>query len=123
VLVLRQGFGSREWFEAACQIARVRPRVLLESAAPHILVALARAAYGIAIVPSAVQFDRRGVRALTLLQNGTPIGGWVSVAWDPRRFLAPYAEWFVEEVVTFSRRAWPGRDVIRGAPPLPRPRV
>jgi LysR family cyn operon transcriptional activator len=122
VLVLRPGFGSREWFEAACRIADIRPRVLLESGAPQTLVALARVGYGIAIVPSPVQFSRQGVRALTLVQDGAPIGGHISVAWDPRRFLAPYAESFVEEVVASARRAWPGRDVIRRDPRLPAPR-
>ena len=71
VLVLRQGFGSREWFDAACQIAHVRPRVLLESGVPHTLVALARVGYGIALVPSPVPFDRRGVRAVTPRARGS----------------------------------------------------
>ena len=40
LLLLHRSFGSREWFDAACNIAHIRPRVLLESAAPHTLVAL-----------------------------------------------------------------------------------
>jgi DNA-binding transcriptional LysR family regulator len=39
--------------EAACAIAHVRPRVVLESGSPHTLVALARAGHAIAIIPSA----------------------------------------------------------------------
>jgi hypothetical protein len=35
------GFGSREWSDVACDIAHMGPRVLLESAAPRALVALA----------------------------------------------------------------------------------
>src|SRR5882672_5033421 len=35
LLLLRRDFASREWFDAACETAHVRPRVLLESAAPH----------------------------------------------------------------------------------------
>ena len=34
LLLLRRDFGSREWFDAACEIAHIRPRVLLESGAP-----------------------------------------------------------------------------------------
>ena len=34
LLVLRREFGSRAWFDAACQVARVRPRLLLESTSP-----------------------------------------------------------------------------------------
>jgi len=54
LLLLNRTFGSREWFDSACSVARIRPRVLLESAAPHTLVALAGMGYGIAIVPSNV---------------------------------------------------------------------
>jgi hypothetical protein len=44
------------------------------------------------------------------------------VAWDPQRFLAPYAEQFVAEIVAHCRRDYPGRDLIRRAPLLPRPK-
>src|SRR5206468_9987290 len=47
VLLLRRELGSRTWFDTACQLAHIRPRVLLESAAPQALVALAGAEYGI----------------------------------------------------------------------------
>ncbi len=40
VLVLQPGFGSREWFDIAFDMADIKPRVLLESAAPHTLAAL-----------------------------------------------------------------------------------
>jgi hypothetical protein len=39
------------------------------------------------------------------------------------RFLAPYAKDFVEELVTYARRSYPGREVIRRAPPIPRPKA
>src|SRR5262249_11764829 len=55
LLLLRRDFGSRECFDAACNVAHIRPRVLLESAAPHTLIALAATGYGIAIVPSTAQ--------------------------------------------------------------------
>ena len=58
LLLTRRDFASREWFDAACQVAHLRPRVLLESGAPSTLVALAQAAYGIAIVPSNVRIPR-----------------------------------------------------------------
>jgi LysR family cyn operon transcriptional activator len=95
--------------------------VLLESGAPSTLVALAQAGYGIAIVPSNVRIPRGGVRALPLVQRGTPIGRWASVAWDPRRFLAPYAEQFVDELMAYSRRPGAKPSFIRRAPALPRP--
>jgi DNA-binding transcriptional LysR family regulator len=122
LLLLRRDFGSREWFDAACQTAHLRPRVHLESAAPHTLVALAATDYGIAILPSNAQVPRGIVRAVPLVHRGASIGRWASVCWDPRRFLAPYAGQFIEEIVAYCHRNYPGRDCIRRAPPLPRPK-
>jgi DNA-binding transcriptional LysR family regulator len=123
LLVLRRGFGSREWFDAACEIARIRPQVLLESSAPHTLAALAATDYGIAILPSNAQVPRGVVPILPIVHNGVSIGSWSHIAWDPQRFLAPYAEQFVGELVTYCRRDYPGRDLIRRAPPLRRPKT
>jgi len=121
LLLLNRTFSSRGWFDSACHIANIRPRVLLESAAPHTLVALARMGYGVAVVPSNVLVPS-GVRALPLVQRGASIGRWLTVAWDPRRILATYAEQFVDELAAYCRRDYPGRDLIRQAPPLPRPK-
>lgn len=121
LLLLHRSFGSREWFETACNIAHIRPRVRLESAAPHTLIALTGVGYGVAVVPSTVLVPD-GVRALPLLQREASIGRWLTIAWDPQRLLAPYAEQFVEELAVYCRRKYPGRDLTRRAPPLPRPR-
>jgi len=122
VLLLRREFGSREWFDVACRIADIQPRVHLESAAPHTLVALAATDYAIAILPSNAQVPRGIVRAVPLVHRGASIGRWARIVWDRRRFLAPYAERFVDEMVVYCRRNYPGRDLVRRAPPLPRPR-
>jgi LysR family cyn operon transcriptional activator len=121
LLVPRVDFGSRAWFDAACQVAHVHARVLLESGAPHTLIALARAGYGVAVVPSNAQVPRAGVRARPIALRGTPIGRWVAISWDPQRFLVPYAEDFVRELLAYARKGYPGRALTRGAPPLPRP--
>src|SRR5207249_3232544 len=47
---------------------------------------------------------------------------WCRFLWDPRWLLAPYAEQFVEELVAYSRRAYPRPRLTRRAPPIPRPR-
>jgi DNA-binding transcriptional LysR family regulator len=122
LLVLRRDFASREWFDAACQTARIQPRLLLESAAPHTIVALAATEHGIAIIPSNAQVSRRVVRAVPLVHRGASIGRWAHIAWDPQRFLAPYAAQFVEEIVAHTGRNFPGREFIKRAPPLPRPK-
>ena len=121
LLLLSRGFASRAWFEAACQLAHVRPRVIIESAAPQTIVALARTGHGIAVVPSSVRIPRDGVRITPVVHRGASIGRWTVAAWDPRRFFAPYAELFVGELAASVRRDYPGRDFVRRAPPLPRP--
>ena len=122
VLLLRRDFGSREWFDTACSVAHIRPRVLLESAAPHTLIAMAATGYGIAIIPSNAQVPRGAIRAMPLIHRGASVGRWAMIAWDSQRFLAPYGEQFVGEIVAHCRRDYPGRDLIRRAPPLPRPK-
>jgi LysR family cyn operon transcriptional activator len=121
LLLPRPDFGSRVWFDAACQVAHVRARVLLESGAPHTLVALAAVGYGVAVIPSNALVPRAGVRAMPILLRGVPIGRWNAISWDPQRFLARYAVDFVEELLAHARRGYPGREFTRRAPPLARP--
>jgi LysR family transcriptional regulator, cyn operon transcriptional activator len=121
LLLLGRSFGSREWFEAACEIARVKPRLFFESSAPQTLIALAVGGHGIAIVPGGVLAPRGKLRVMPLLLRGAPIGQWQTVAWHPQRFLAPYAEQFVTELVAYTRHTYPNRDVSLRAPRLPRP--
>jgi DNA-binding transcriptional LysR family regulator len=118
LLLLSRGFASREWFYAACQVARVRPRVFLESAAPQTLIALTTAGYGIAVIPSSVRIPRGKVHAVPLVHRGVSIGRWNVTAWDPQRSLAPYAEQFVEELTVYTRRQYPNCDLMRRAPSL-----
>jgi LysR family transcriptional regulator, cyn operon transcriptional activator len=121
LLLLRSEFASRDWFETACRVARTRPRVLLESRAPHTAIALAAAGYGIAVVPSTVVIPAGHVRGIALVQRGTAVGRWLRVAWQPQRFLSVFAERFIEELSAHCRRSYPGREFNRSAPALPRP--
>ncbi len=120
LLLLHRSFGSREWFDAACSVAHIHPRVLLESAAPHTVVALSEVGYGIAVVPSTVLIPS-SVRAAPLVQRAAAIGRWLTIAWDPQRLLPAYAEQFADELVVYCKRAYPGREFTRRAPALPRP--
>ena len=122
LLRLTSSFASHDWFEAACRVAHIRPRVLLESVAPQTLIALARTGHGVAVVPSPVKIPRSGVRAAVLLHRGVPIGRWTVLAWDSQRFLPPYAVQFAEELVAHCQRGYPGQEYAERAPPLPRPR-
>jgi len=121
LLLLRRDYASRGWFDASCNVAHIKPRIILESAAPHTLLALARTGTDVAIVPSNVRIPASGVRALPLVHRGAPIGRWTVVAWDPQRFLAPYAKSFIDELVVHCRRHYPGREFAKRAPPLAKP--
>lgn len=122
LLLLGRQFGLRSWFEAACEVAHVRPRAIMESAAPHTLLALARQGYGIAVVPSDVQPQQGEVRLIPLVHRGAPVGRWSVVTWNPQRYLSPFAEQFVAELAESVERNHPGLNFTRNAPRLPRPR-
>jgi LysR family cyn operon transcriptional activator len=122
LVLLRREFRMRGLVGAAFDVAHIRPNVLMESASPHTLVAVAAAGYGLAIVPSNVSIRPKGVRTIPLTIRGASIGRWSVVAWDPQRFLPRYAERFVEEFVSHAQRVNPGRDVVRRAPPMARPK-
>jgi len=122
LILLHGGFASRDWFNAACSVAHFRPRVLLESAAPHSAMALAASGYGIAVVPSTVPIPKSGVRAQGLVQRGSALGRWLRAAWDPHRFLPPYAHRFIDELIPYCQHTYPNRELARYLPPIARPK-
>jgi DNA-binding transcriptional LysR family regulator len=122
LLLLRRTFASREWLDAACSVAHIRPRVLLESGAPHAIVALAAEGHGIGVVPSTVAIRDGRVRGAPLVQRGIAIGRWLAIGWDADRFLPRYAAQFVEGLAAHCRRSHPGREFIRYSPALTRPK-
>jgi DNA-binding transcriptional LysR family regulator len=122
LLLMSPGHASLTWFEAASRIAHIRPRVRLQSGSPHTLIELAKSGYGISVLPSPVRFPRDGVRTVPLVHRGASIGTWAVAAWDGQRFLAPYAEQFIDELVASVKINYPGRELARRAPPLPRPK-
>jgi DNA-binding transcriptional LysR family regulator len=123
LLLLHRGFGSRGWFDAACHNADVSPPIVLESGAPHTLIALAASGEGVAIVPSNVSIPRKGVKVMSVTYGGTPIGRWVSVVWDSRRFFPPFAQHFVNDLVAHVHRDYPNRELTKRMPPLRRPKL
>jgi LysR family transcriptional regulator, cyn operon transcriptional activator len=122
LLLLTRAFASREWFYSACQAARMRPNVTFESAAPQTLISLAAAGDGVAVVPQGVLISQARVHGAPLVSRGVPIGRWHTIAWNPKRFLAPYERDFVGELVTYTRANYPNRDLTRRAPPMPQPK-
>lgn len=123
LLTLNRGFGSREWFETACQIVNSRPNVVLESASHTVVLGLARAGYGIGVLPSAVTVPNEDVRLVPIVARGHPIGKWTMLAWVPNRFMAPYIATFAEELAVYAERNFPGRSLVRRAPVIRKPRI
>ncbi|HEX2828061.1 MAG TPA: LysR family transcriptional regulator [Burkholderiales bacterium] len=115
-LMVGTGFASRVWFEAACQLAHVKPQIVLESAAPHTMIALVRAGYGIAVLPSPASIPADAVRAIPVVHRGASIGRWSVIAWDPQRYLPRYAEDFVDELAARCAKTYPGRALTRRLP-------
>jgi DNA-binding transcriptional LysR family regulator len=123
LLRLIPSFASHGWFDAACRVAHVRPRILHESAAAQTLIALAKAGHGIALVPSPVRIPRAGISVAVVMHREIPLGLWTVAAWDPQRYLAPYASKFIEELATHCQRGYPGLEYVRKAPRLPKPKA
>jgi len=121
LLLLDRDYASRGWFDTACHNARIKPRVVLESGAPHTLLALARTGNDVAIVPSNVLIPG-SVRAFPLVHRRASIGRWSIVAWHRQRYLAPYAEQFIDELVDYCRRDYPGHEFFKHAQLPPRPK-
>ena len=123
LLRLTPSFASHGWFDAACHVAHVRPRILHESVAAQTLIALAKAGHGIALVPSPVRIARAGVSIAVVTHRELPLGVWTVAAWDPQRHLAPFASKFIEEVAGNCQRDYPGHEYVRKAPRLPKPKA
>ncbi len=119
VLLLRRDFASRLRFDAACEAARIRPRVLLEAGDPHSLVSLARGGHGIAVVPSTTLFSRAGLHVAPLVRGGRAVGGSTAAVWDARRHLPVYAQAFVDALFAYTRHSYPGKAFARLAPGVP----
>ena len=123
LLLMQREYGSRAWFDAACELVQVKPRILMECTTAHTLIELAAVDYGIAIVPSTSAIRSPRLRAVPIVHRGVSFGQWSTICWDPRRFLPSYAKQFVEEIALHAARAFPGREYLKHAPPLPKPNL
>lgn len=121
LLLLPSTFGTRASFDGACEIAQVVPHVQFECTAAHALIGLARAHYGVAIVPSIALVEDKSLRAVPLVLRGVAIGHWEGVYWDPHRVAPPYVDAFASELAAYARNTFPGRKFVRRAPQLPTP--
>jgi DNA-binding transcriptional LysR family regulator len=101
LLLLDSGYSVRRMFNAACRLAGVEPNVLLESRAPHTVLALAEAGHGIAIIPSLLRTDRYALRIVRVMHGRKPLQEGLVIQWDKRRPMPPYAESFCEALAKY----------------------
>src|SRR5205823_1327655 len=73
LLLLDSGYSVRRLFDAACRVADVEPNILLESRAPHTLLALAEAGQGTAIIPSVLRTDRYRLKVARVTHRRKPL--------------------------------------------------
>lgn len=103
LLLLQRGYGSRDLFDAACRVARVRINVFLESDASGTLIALAKAGCGTAVIPATVPLPARGISVKRLTHGGALLEVQTAVHWNARRFLPPYAQRFAADLAALAR--------------------
>ena len=94
-------------FDAACRLTDVEPNILLESRAPHTLLALAEAGQGVAIIPSLLRTDRYKLRIVRVTHRRKPVRERYAIQWDKRRPMPPYAESFCEALAEYMREVLP----------------
>ena len=107
LLLLESGYSIRRLFDAACRLADVEPDILLESRAPHTLLALAEAGQGVAIIPSLLQTNSHKLAIVRVTHRRKPIRERFAIQWDKRRPLPPYAESFCEALAEYMREVLP----------------
>ena len=100
-------FAMRRNFDAACSLAGFTPNNVLESRAPHALLAMAEAGHGVAIIPSALRIHRYRVRVLRVTYRGKPLDEPLTVLSDKRRPLPGYAKVFCEMLAEHVRKGFP----------------
>lgn len=100
-------FIVRRVFDAASRLAGLKPNILLESRAPHTLLAMAEAGHGVAIIPSALRTHRYKLRIASVTYQSKPLSEPLIMLWDRRRPLPPYATAFCEMVAKHFREVFP----------------
>jgi len=80
---------------------------LLESRAPHTLLALAEAGQGVAIIPSLLRTDRYTLRIVRVTHRRKALQERFVIQWDKRRQMPPYAESFCEALAEYMREVLP----------------
>ena len=107
LLLLDSGYSVRRLFDAACRVADVEPDILLESRAPHTLLALAEISRGIAVIPSVLQTKRYRLNIARITHRRKPLRDRYVIQWDKRRPMPSYSGNFCTELAAYMRDVLP----------------
>jgi DNA-binding transcriptional LysR family regulator len=107
LLLLDTSYIFRRTFDAACRLAGLDLKIMLESRTPHTLLAMAEAGHGVAIVPSTLRAHRYSLRIMGLTYRDKPLREPLAVFWDKRRPLPRYATAFCKMLATKVREVFP----------------
>jgi len=107
LLQISSEFVIRRTFDAACRLAGFKPDILLESRAPHALLAMAEAGHGVAIIPSALRTDHYRLQIIRVTYRGKPLNHPLTILSNKRRPLPPYATAFCEMLAEHVREVFP----------------
>jgi DNA-binding transcriptional LysR family regulator len=98
ILTLNRRHVSREVFDAACRLAGMRPRIVLESTSPHTLFSMAGGGNGIAVVPSSARLDNDALVMRPIALRGEIIHFDFCAMFDSRAPLPAYGHRFVADL-------------------------
>ena len=107
LLLFDSGYSVRRLFNAACRLANVEPEILLESRAPHTLLALAEAGQGVAVIPSVQRADGYRVNIARVTHRRKPLRDRYVIQWDKRRPMPTYVQNFCTLLATYMREVLP----------------
>ena len=100
------GFFARKTFDAACRLTGIKPTIVIESQAPHTLLALAEA---VAILPSTVRLHRYEVCSSLIIYEHRPLLIPLVITWDQRRKQPLFAKDFCELLAEYMSKVPPNR--------------
>lgn len=107
LLLLSRSHATRSAFDAACQLANVRPSIFGESASPRALLQMAEAGHAVAVVPSILQRDLGRLRVRAVTYRGDPLLLNLAVLWDRQRMLPRHAQAFSDLLAEHIRELFP----------------
>lgn len=105
VMLLAEGFISREIFLSECRLLQLSPDIRFESSSPQTLLALAEAGEGIAILPATVRLGARKLDVAPLFNAGKRLEFELSAIFSPKRPAPLWSEDLIDDLRRVARKA------------------